>query len=298
MTVRSPALGTTWQAVRALIAGGQLLTLSTNAPSGIQALAPSAQACEGRQAVLAHCALSDGRFTWLVQAALALMLLAVVVGLVPRVTGPLHVYAALTVQSVLSTRDGGDQAALVFAVLMLPLCLADPRTQAWRGSYRPGDWGFISLLVLRLQVGWIYLEASIAKLGEQTWTDGTAVAYWANGVYFRPVPLFADLIPALASLPAVTLLATYGTVVLELGLAASLLLPPRVRAQLFPLALTFHVLIGVTFGIWSFVLVMIGAASLLLLMPTGGRRLVDLDAGARIGRGRTMQARRSSSTAR
>lgn len=264
--LHKPHLGTSWAGARALVAGGQLVTLLTNTPETIQPIAPSPEQCAGANRFLLPCLIDGGTFEWATQSLLALMFIAVMSGYVPRASGPLHVYATLTMQTFLVTRDGGDQVALVLSILILPLCLADGRLSTWGSATTLPEWTSVSLLAVRVQVAFIYAEAAISKLSQPTWQEGTSVYYWTQGLYFAPNVLIAPPLTALISLPPVLLAATYGAVALELILALTLCLPHELREKLFIPAVTFHILIGVVFGIWSFSIIMIGAA-LFFLRP-------------------------------
>lgn len=260
-------LGIGWPLARALMAGGQLLTVATNHPRGITALKPSLQpACSGVNQVLLPCVMSGGEYTWWPHITVALLLAVVASGILPRLTGLLHVYATMTLAEYLATSDGGDQVAIALSVLILPICLFDGRFNTWRSSLALPPWATISLFAARLQVAYIYAEAALSKLSEATWREGTSVYYWATGIYFGPAPWARDGIAALLEGQAIVLLATYGTLVLELSLALSLLAPARARAGLFGLGALFHLGIGATFGIWSFAIIMIGSLLILTLV--------------------------------
>ncbi|MBT2544839.1 hypothetical protein J7E99_30065 [Streptomyces sp. ISL-44] len=61
---------------------------------------------------------------------------------------------------------------------------------------------------------------------------------------------------------------TWGPLVLEIVLAAALLLPQKVRWALLPAGILFHLGIAVVMGLWSFAFAM-WAGLLLLLAPYG-----------------------------
>lgn len=278
---RPAALGSTWAVVRTLVATSSLLTLLANHPASIDALAADLagrEACRGVARVTAACVLTAGEYTWGTHVVLVVCFLAVASGVLPRVTGLIHPLAALSLMTSLTTADGGDQAALVFSVLAVPLCLADPRRSHWapwpeeetaseRAVLRRST-VTVFTLVLRLQISLIYLEAGLAKLAVHEWAEGTALYYWTIDGYLPP-PTFAEpLVGLIATTPLLLLGATYGTLVLELLLGVSLLLrPARLRAALLATALLFHLVIALTFAIWSFALTM-AALVTFLLSPT------------------------------
>lgn len=263
------------------MAVSSLLTLLANDPASIDALARDLvgqEPCVGIARVTAACVLTAGEYTWATHVVLVVCFLAVASGAAPRVTGLVHPLAALSLMTSLTTVDGGDQAALVFSVLAVPLCLADPRRSHWsawraedaesRGAVLRRSTVTVFTLLLRLQISLIYLEAGLAKLAVPEWSEGTALYYWTIDGYLPP-PVFAEpLVRVVATTPLLLLGATYGTLVLELLLGVSLLLrPARVRATLLAVALVFHLMIALTFAIWSFALVM-AALVTFLLSPT------------------------------
>lgn len=267
------------------MAASSLLTLLSNHPASIDALAPDLpgrESCGGVARVTAACVLTAGEYTWATHVVLVVCFLAVASGVLPRVTGLVHPVAVLSLMTSLTTVDGGDQAALVFSVLAVPLCVADPRRSHW--APWPLEEGMshravlrrstvtVFTLVLRLQISLIYLEAGLAKLAVPEWAEGTALYYWTIDGYLPP-PTFAEpLVVLIATTPLLLLGATYGTLVLEFLLGASLLLrSARLRATVLATALLFHLMIALTFAIWSFALTM-AALVTLLLSPT---RLAD-----------------------
>ncbi|HXH35574.1 MAG TPA: hypothetical protein VNJ54_14410 [Plantibacter sp.] len=258
-------LGSAWAGARAAIAAGQLLTLLTNTPAQIQSLGLEPRQCDAWGSLLPHCILDNGAYELPTHIMLIAALLVVASGVLPAVTGPLHVYAALTIQAVLHTKDGGDQVALVLSVLMLPICLADRRIWSWRHTATMPSWTNVSLLAVRIQVAYIYAEAAISKMSQPTWQEGTAYYYWVNGFYFSPEPLIREPVLWLAALPPVTLAGSYGAIAFEAILALSMFLNARLQRRLFIPAVLFHATIGVVFGIWSFSIIMTGALCLLLL---------------------------------
>lgn len=278
-------LGSTWAVTRTAVAGASLLTLLANHPSAVHIADRSLAAagrCDGLSRITVACGLTGGEYTWLTHVVLVGLFAAVVSGLLPAVTGLLHPYAALSLMTALSTVDGGEQAALVFSVLAVPVRLADPRRSHWASwprEMRPTHATalrrstlVVFILVTEVQISVIYLQAGIAKLAVPEWVEGTAIYYWTIDGYLPPPTFAAPAVAAFATVPLIVLGATYGTVVLELLLGVSLLIRSwRVRAVLLVVALAFHLLIALTFAIWSFALTMAGLV-LLLLSPD---RLAD-----------------------
>lgn len=274
-----PRLGSTWAVVRTAIAAAPLLTLLTNTP---QTIFPSSRSlieqgrCDGAAGMLLACVVDGGDYGWIAHLILILLFAAVASGILPVIAGPMHVYAAISYMNVIGTMDGGDHAALAFSVWALPICLVDLRLTHW---HRPGGkaerqttWTMLRsstiavfLFVSKLQVAFIYLQACVSKLAVAEWADGTSFYYWTVDGYLPPPSIFAPLVDWMSSVSVFVLVATYGTLVLEFALGISLLIKNvHARKVLWVTALTFHFMIGVVFGIWSFALVMMALATLLL----------------------------------
>lgn len=274
LTERPSVLGPTWSIVRLLVAGAPLLTLQTNAPetiSPIEGAPGSIGKCEGIGTLAVTCLVESGSYGWLSQVLFALGFALVASGLLPVLTGPLHYYLAWSWTAALSTTDGGDQTALVFAFWAMPICLVDWRWHTWsRPATRLSLSGLrnstevVFLTVLRIQIAFIYLISAVFKFGEETWSDGTSVYYWIHSPYFARPDWVTNLANGLADVPALLLLMTWGAIALELTLAVSLFLSPKVRLPLFVVAVGFHAAIAALFGIVSFSLTM--TAMLLTLL--------------------------------
>lgn len=274
LTQRQSVLGPTWSIVRLLVAGGPLLTLMTNAPETISPIAGAPDSigkCDGIGASALTCLVEGGSYGWLSQAFFIAGFALVASGLVPVLTGPLHYYLAWSWIAVLSTTDGGDQTALVFAFWAMPICLVDWRWHTWsapvarsRLSELRNSTESVFLTVLRIQIAFIYLISAVFKFGEETWADGTSVYYWIHSPYFARPDWVTHLANGLADVPTLMLLMTWGAIALELALAVSLFLSAKVRLPLFIAAVSFHAAIAVLFGIVTFSLTM--TAMLLTLL--------------------------------
>ncbi|HEX7823867.1 MAG TPA: HTTM domain-containing protein [Mycobacterium sp.] len=262
--------------MRLLVAGAPLLTLLTNAPETISPItgAPgSIGKCDGLGAIALTCLVDGDTYGWLSQILFIVGFTLVASGVVPVVTGPLHYYLAWSWIAVLSTTDGGDQTALVFAFWAMPICLVDWRWHTWSApvarsklSGLRNSTEAVFVIVLRIQIAFIYLISAVFKFGEESWVDGTSVYYWIHSPYFARPDWVTNLANGLTDIPAFMLAMTWGAIALELLLAVSLFLSPKVRLPLFIAAVGFHSAIGVLFGIVSFSLTMV-AMLLTLLAP-------------------------------
>jgi antimicrobial peptide system SdpB family protein len=210
----------------------------------------------------------------------AAVLIAVASGWRPRVTGVLHWYVATSFFTSGVLVDGGDQAATVLSLLLVPITLTDRRRWHWSPPPHLEDppatpentlgrrialfIALTSLWAIRLQVAGIYFQAAVSKMGVTEWRDGTAVYYWFTDPAFGLAePVRSLAMPALTNSVAVTAI-TWGSMLLEIFLFTGLVATRRTRAALLVLGVSFHAVITLVHGLLSFALVMWGALILFL----------------------------------
>jgi antimicrobial peptide system SdpB family protein len=230
--------------------------------------------CRGVTAGGAFCLVEPDQYDmmrWLC----CLVLLIAASGWRPRVTAIPHAYVAFSVFTGISIPDGGDQIAWVLALLIAIVSLGDPRRWHWQptppsSNARPGLalLGLSAIVVARIQMSVLYFQSCVAKLPHAEWADGSALYYWVNNYAFGAPDWLRPAVNAVVHNPLGVAAMTWGPLVLELALAAALLMPQRVRWMLLPAAVLFHLSIAVTMGLWSFAFAM-WAGLLLLLAPLG-----------------------------
>ncbi|MGZ6131040.1 MAG: HTTM domain-containing protein, partial [Myxococcaceae bacterium] len=120
-------------------------------------------------------------------------------------------------------------------------------------------------LLIRVQVAVIYLFAAVLKFPAEEWANGTALYYVWSSTAFGPAGLVRPVTNWIGRTTLVVPL-TWSVLVLELVLAAALVAPLRFRSRLLPVAVLFHVAIGVFNGLPTFALTM-AAALVLYLRP-------------------------------
>jgi antimicrobial peptide system SdpB family protein len=174
------------------------------------------------------------------------------------------VTASLAVSSTIP--DGGDQIAGLATLLLLPLCLTDPRRWHWQAPPGPDHAGatpalrvvaWSAVLVVRVQVAGIYLQAAVAKFGVEEWADGTALYYWMTDPAFGAPGWAEGLVAPVITSSAVVAL-TYGAMLLELVLFTALVMPRQRWGPLLVAGLVFHGAIAVLMGLLSFGFAMAG----------------------------------------
>ncbi|WP_053161092.1 sporulation-delaying protein SdpB family protein [Streptomyces caatingaensis] len=206
------------------------------------------------------------------------VLLVTASGWRPRWTGLPHAYVNYSVYTGIAIGDGGDQIALILSVLFALVTLGDARRWHWQtvadgaGTTPPGRVlalvGTSALVVARLQMSFVYFQASVAKLPHAEWADGTAMWYWGQNPAFGAPSWLRPLVHAVVSAPWGVALMTWLPLVIEISLAAALLLPRRARRAAMAAGLFFHLCIALVMGLWSFALAMAGGI-VVLCLPLG-----------------------------
>lgn len=192
------------------------------------------------------------------------ILVAVIVGVVPRVTGVLHYWASVSMGTAFALPDGGEQAAQVATFFLMIALANDNRIWHWKQGGPPESSGMLQGIAwagswaLRLQMAYIYLNAAVSKIAVSDWSDGTAVYYVVRGESFGVGNFLQPLIFALTAIPVVALLASWGTIACESAIAVLLLSRGRSRLVGLTLSILLHTLFIAAIGLWSFALVMVG----------------------------------------
>ncbi|MFD7258470.1 sporulation-delaying protein SdpB family protein [Streptomyces sp. NPDC059874] len=266
---------------RTLLALGTLGTLAfSDAATLFREVATVGQypLCRGVTAAGAFCLVPSEQYDtmrWMC----CLVLLAAAGGWRPRVTAVPHAYVAFSVFSGISIPDGGDQITWMLTLLVAFVAVGDRRRWHWQRSLPPrrpegsreGVWALIgvsAVVVARIQMAVLYFQSCVAKLPHAEWADGSALYYWVNNYAFGAPGWLRPALNAVVHNPVGVAAMTWGPLVLEIALAAALLMPQRVRWMLLPAGVVFHLTIAVVMGLWSFAFAM-WAGLLLLLAPLG-----------------------------
>ncbi len=206
-----------------------------------------------------------------------ILLLVVASGWRPRLTGVLHWWIAFSLQNSAATLDGGDQAASVLTLLLIPMTLADGRKWHWQRRDATQELtrtaetlrliAVGAYLMIRVQVAAIYFHAAVSKLRITEWVDGTAMYYWLRHPVFGTAPLFRPLVEPILTNGATVTLLTWGVIALEFFLAMALIGTKPARKALLLGGELLHIGIILFQGLTSFGMIMC-AALLLYLWPT------------------------------
>lgn len=190
---------------------------------------------------------------------LIIILILIIIGFFPQVLGILHFYISFSVQNTMTIIDGGEQVTLVTTFWLMLISLFDNRLNHWqkptaRISYKSIiGWGFIT--VLKIQIAYIYLNAAITKLKNKEWLDGTAVYYYLNDIIFGIPDFLYNIFSFVIETPLIGLI-TWGTLLIQLTIFASIFANNKVKRIIFYIAIFMHEMFALFLGLVSFSLVM------------------------------------------
>lgn len=216
-----------------------------------------------------------------------LILILVVSGWRPRITGIFHWWVAFSFSSVSPTIDGGDTIASIISFFLIPLCLADNRKWHWATASNHGTDSFVNLFlwsvlfIIRLQVCIIYLHSGVDKLRIEEWGNGTSTYYWFTNNIYGAADWLKPFIYSLMSQPLIVVSITWGTIVLEIILGMAIFMDRKTLNWriLLMLAIVFHLGIVIIFGLITFFMSMM-ACLVLYLVPVSrfrrGRELLNI----------------------
>nr|WP_255360889.1 sporulation-delaying protein SdpB family protein [Kutzneria sp. 744] len=215
------------------------------------------------------------------------VLLLVISGYRPRWTCIPHWYISFSLFSVLPVPNGGDGAAEIAALLLIPICLGDVREWMWRSprSLPSPAWrgaAFAAHMLVRLQLVIVYVSAAVSKIIDPAWRQGVAMYYVFHDPWFGiPEKSWSALTVLLASHTVVAAF-TWSVIALQLTIAVTVVGSRRMRQAALVLGVCLHLAIMLLMGLPSFGLIMIG----LLVVGYGGSlvnrpgRVVDAESGA------------------
>ncbi|EGQ3991741.1 TPA: hypothetical protein I1641_001639 [Staphylococcus pseudintermedius] len=249
--------------VRTIIASSTLMTLIFNPTSilfkkvsGIE----NPPICDTYTKYTAFCILNNSHTNltitkWFVVVALFFIIL----GYFPQILGILHFYIAYSIQNTMVTIDGGEQVTMVITFWLMLISLFDNRINHWHKpnehlSYNKAI-GWALMIVLKVQIAYLYLNSAITKMKNREWLDGSAVYYYLNdNLYGIPIPIY-NFFTFVLETPLVSVV-TWGTLIIQLLIFASILAQSKVKKIMFIIAITMHELFALFMGLVSFSLIM------------------------------------------
>jgi antimicrobial peptide system SdpB family protein len=205
------------------------------------------------------------------------ILLWVISGYLPQVTGLLHAWVAYSFFTGSIIIEGGDQINQIITILLIPITLLDKRLNHWGENeflkYKRPDFiryfCYSIIIVIQIQMAALYLFAGAEKLAVTEWSSGSAFYYWFNHVPFGATDTVKTLFSPLVSSHIMSPLITWGVILLEVILFAAFFMTSKKRKVLFFFGLFFHFMIVVVHGLASFFLAMT-AGLILYLLPCDG----------------------------
>lgn len=198
------------------------------------------------------------------------ILLAVIIGIYPRITCFLHFWISFSIYNSSFIIEGGDQLTSILTLLLIPICLCDKRSNHWQNkSMNISQSSFyinavFSYWIIRLQMAILYLNSSMGKIAVAEWVNGTALYYWFTDLRFgMPDYLYPLILPILQNKFLLPLL-TWGVIILEFFLFLSFNFDNNWRKKWLVIGIFFHFLIFIIHGLMSFFLAMTGGLILYL----------------------------------
>lgn len=206
-----------------------------------------------------------------------LVLVTVIIGWRPRITGLLHWYVSYSFAASCLVVQGGDHITANLTLILLPVTLLDNRKFHWQKPHESDPsparaWkeniAHSCFIVARIQVAVVYFFAGVSKLDVPEWLNGTAFYYWFTHPVFGAPNWLRGLLEPLLSFRPVVMTATWGPILLEVLLAAGLVAKEKFKFLLLVLGLLFHAAIALIHGLFAFFLAMSGALLVFLVRPT------------------------------
>jgi len=250
-------------AARSLLAFGTLLTFLLNDNTIIFSAEKLSAAYNHNINVINLFVLAGYHHLVIAKLIAIVILLAVIAGIYPRVTGILHWWVSFSVFHGLIVLDGGDQVTQVLTFFLIFITILDKRKNHWYEAVEQSPLskyiGNVFLLIIRLQVSIIYLVAAVSKLYVHEWVNGTAMYYWLTGNSFAAPDYLMWLVRPIVSSRIGSCLLTWGSLAFEFTLVIGFLFNATIRKRLFKAAILFHLLIFIFMGIGSLFFAMAGA---------------------------------------
>ncbi|MGW4694779.1 sporulation-delaying protein SdpB family protein [Kitasatospora cineracea] len=251
---------------------------------------PEGMRCYGAHAVSLWCAVGPSPTGLFISRVTAIVVLTVAAsGYRPRWTCIPQWFVTWSLATSMTLPSGGDEAALVATMLLIPVVLGDRRVWHWTRPEEPlgAVWAgssYAAWCAIRCQIAIIYFVAALSKLFTSQWRDGTAMySVFVDPNYGLPPGIRQFLGPMIASDLVVRSL-TWGVLAIELTIALSALAPQRARRTAGWLAVLLHGGIMVAIGLFSFGLAMM---ALVLSLRIGDHEsLTHPRSGARTGQTR------------
>ncbi|BDD06268.1 sporulation-delaying protein SdpB family protein [Aureibacter tunicatorum] len=204
----------------------------------------------------------------------SIILLSVISGYFPRITGILHWWVTFSFFKSAAIIEGGDQIAATITLLLIPITLLDNRKNHWNKIEHKSNpfsnyIAYIFFLFIKIQVAIIYLHAGIDKLYKvQEWVDGTAVYYWFNNSIFGlSDALSGGWLEHSLNNALVVQSISWGAIAFEILLFGTLFMSFNKKKYFLFFGILFHFGIMLVHGLVTFYMTMTCALILYILPP-------------------------------
>ena len=201
------------------------------------------------------------------------ILILVISGYIPQITGFLHAWIAYSFFTGALMIEGGDQIGQIIAILLIPVTLLDPRINHWHKTkvfkFERPEWvdflSYSSLVVIQIQMAVVYFFAVSEKIHVAEWIDGSAFYYWFNHRPFGAFDFLKSMFNPIVANQYFSPLITWGVLILEALLFGALFMEKKYKPLMFKLGISFHLMIIIIHGLWSFFFAMAGGLVIYLL---------------------------------
>lgn len=215
-------------------------------------------------------------------------LLVIASGILPRYTSVLHFLVSFSFGTAITLPDGGETVMQVMSFFIMLACLADGRLWHWQDP-RNGKWNSPKVLLgiswagswlVRIQIAYIYINSGLAKLAVEQWQDGTATYYVSRMEYFGAAGILDETFRSIVAVPAIALLSTWGTIVLEVSLGILILVNREGAGKIaIVLCALIHAWIALSIGILSFAAIMLGSVMVAASYSINKKEATGVDSG-------------------
>lgn len=204
-----------------------------------------------------------------------LILLWVISGYLPQITGILHAWVQFSFFNGALLVEGGDQVAQNITILLIPITLFDRRINHWHRTdyfqYRKPEWleyfCYSCVVIIQVQMCTLYFFAAVEKFKVAEWVGGSAYYYWFNHNPFGASAWLKSLLGFIINSPYLSPIITWSVLILESILFAALFMDHKRKRTLFFAAVAFHCMIMIVHGLNSFFFNMAAGLVLYLLRP-------------------------------
>ena len=215
-----------------------------------------------------HFSYNDLYIPWIIS---IIILLLVLSGIYPRFTGILHWWVSYSFINAATIVEGGDQITANLTFFLIPITILDGRKNHWMTQNKSGNmyanlFVYLWFMLISIQMSVLYLQAGIEKPYKvEEWLNGTSIYYWFKNNLFGLNNIMQKIILPLLNVKIILFIINWSVIILELTLAGGIFMESKRKKILFKIAIVFHSMIALCFGLVSFFFAMAGALVLYLL---------------------------------